>query len=59
MVLCSTLWSLCLVRNEQIFMGKGIKLESVFYLTQLSSFEWCVTANLIKEDLDFIWRSNP
>ncbi|KAK1358404.1 hypothetical protein POM88_051660 [Heracleum sosnowskyi] len=58
-VVSSTFWTLWLARNEYIFKGTKISLESSFLLVQLRSFQWCLTAELTKSELDTLWKVNP
>lgn len=56
---CAILWTLWLSRNECLFHQKKDSTGTLEELIKYRSFQWGVTENLLRNDLEELWRVNP
>lgn len=58
-MVCSTLWSIWLARNEKIFQNVRIKRKDLNHVIILRSFKWVVANGWLEESHVKEWYNNP
>ncbi|KAK1361498.1 hypothetical protein POM88_045972 [Heracleum sosnowskyi] len=58
-VIAAFLWTCWLARNEIIFRGAKLEVETLFFMIKGRVKEWLLAANLLLEAVSSWWEQNP